>query len=417
MIADTVPAQTNNAFLRPTPTQYNNSQASMKLSSRAKSVSPSLTLAITAKAKKMKQSGIDVIGFGSGEPDFDTPEHIKSAAIKAIQQGFTKYTAESGTDELKQAICEKFQKDNGLAYLPSQIVVSCGAKHSLYNIIQAVCEKDDEVIIPSPYWLSYPEMAILAEAKPVFVKTDDSSGFRMAVSDFKKAITKRTKIIIINSPSNPTGAIYGKDGLREIGKIAVEKGILIISDEIYEKIIFEGNSHISIASLGEDIFKNTVVVNGVSKSFAMTGWRIGYLAAPDNELVTAIKNIQSHSTSNPSSISQMATLGALKGGGAVVDDMRKEFEKRMNYIVGRINQIKGLSCLKPEGAFYIFCRIHRKGLSSMELTDRLLDEAKVAVVPGKVFGSDAHIRLSFATGMENIKKGVDRIEEWFDKNG
>ncbi|MDP2921060.1 MAG: pyridoxal phosphate-dependent aminotransferase [Candidatus Omnitrophota bacterium] len=388
----------------------------MKLSSRAKSVSPSLTLAITAKAKKMKESGIDVVGFGSGEPDFDTPDNIKAAAIKAIQQGFTKYTAESGTDELKKAICEKFKKDNNLSYSPSQVVVSCGAKHSLYNIIQAVCEKGDEVIIPAPYWLSYPEMAILAEAKPVFIQTDDSSGFRISVSDLKKAITKRTKALIINSPSNPTGAIYSREQLREIGDIASQKGILIISDEIYEKIIFDANSHVSIASLGEDIFKNTVVVNGVSKSFAMTGWRIGYLAAPDAELITAIKNIQSHSTSNPASISQMAALEGLRNPGPAIEEMRSAFEKRRNYMAERINKIKGLSCLKPEGAFYIFCRIAKKGLSSMELTDRLLDEVKVAVVPGKVFGSDRHIRLSFATSMENIKKGVDRIEEWFNKN-
>jgi len=388
----------------------------MRLSSRVKSVSPSLTLAITAKAKKMKQEGLDVVGFGSGEPDFDTPDHIKSAAIKAIQQGFTKYTAGSGTDELKKAVCDKFHKDNGLSYSPSQIVVSCGAKHSLYNIIQAVCEKGDEVIIPSPYWLSYPEMVNLAEAKPVFIETDDSSGFRISASSLKKAITKKTKALIINSPSNPTGAIYAKEELKEIGKIAVEKGILIISDEIYEKIIFDGNLHVSIAGLGGDIFKNTIVVNGVSKSFAMTGWRIGYLASPDNDLVTAIKNMQSHSTSNPASISQMAALEGLKNSGTIVDEMRNEFEKRRNYMVERINKIKGLSCLKPEGAFYIFFSIRKTGLSSMEVSDRLLNEAMVAVVPGKVFGSDRHIRLSFATSMENIKKGIDGIEEWFDKN-
>ncbi|MFA5389503.1 MAG: pyridoxal phosphate-dependent aminotransferase [Candidatus Omnitrophota bacterium] len=389
----------------------------MRLSSRAKSVSPSLTLAIAAKAKKMRQEGVDVIGFGAGEPDFDTPDYIKAAAIKAIQQGFTKYTPESGTDELKKAICGKFQKDNNLTYTPSQIVVSCGAKHSLYNIIQAVCEKGDEVIIPSPYWLSYPEMVKLAEAKPVFIETDDSSGFRISVHDLKKAITGKTRALIINSPSNPTGAVYTKEELMEIGRLAAEKGILIISDEIYEKIIFDGNIHVSIAALDKDIFKNTVVVNGVSKSFAMTGWRIGYLASPDNELISAIKNIQGHSTSNPSSISQAATVEGLNGAGTIVDEMKDEFEKRRNYMADRINKIKGLSCLKPGGAFYIFCRIGRQGLSSMELTDRLLNDAKVAVVPGKVFGSDRHIRLSFATSMENIKKGMDRIEEWFDKNG
>lgn len=388
----------------------------MKLSSRAKNVSPSLTLAITAKAKKMKEAGIDIVGFGSGEPDFDTPDFIKAAAIKAIQQGFTKYTAESGTDELKKAICEKFQRDNGLTYDLSQIVVSCGAKHSLYNIIQAVCEKGDEVIIPSPYWLSYPEMVKLAGAKAVFIETDDSSGFKISMPGLKKAITDRTKVIIINSPSNPTGSIYTEEELKAIGNAAAEKGILIVSDEIYEKIIFDGKAHVSIASLGENIFKNTVVVNGVSKSFAMTGWRIGYLASPDNELVKAVKNIQSHSTSNPASISQMAALEGIRNSGTVVNEMKDQFEKRRNYIVDRINRIKGLSCQKPEGAFYVFCRIAKKGLSSMEVTDRLLDEAKVAVVPGKVFGSDTHIRLSFATSMENLKKGIDRMEEWFDKN-
>src|SRR3989338_6192631 len=296
----------------------------MKLSSRAKSVSPSLTLAITAKAKKMKQEGVDVVGFGSGEPDFDTPDYIKLAAIKSIQQGFTKYTPESGIDELKKAICDKFLEDNRLTYNTSQIVVSCGAKHSLYNIIQAVCGKGDEVIIPSPYWLSYPEMVNIAEAKPVFIETDESSGFKISLPILKKAITKNTKAVVINSPSNPTGSIYAKEELKEIGKLLSEREILIISDEIYEKIIFDGNTHVSIASLGENIFKNTVVVNGVSKSFAMTGWRIGYLAAFNNELVTAIKNIQSHSTSNPASISQMAALEALNNSGTIVDEMRKE---------------------------------------------------------------------------------------------
>lgn len=388
----------------------------MKLSSRAKSVSPSLTLAITAKAKILKRVGIDVINFGSGEPDFNTPDNVKLAAIKSIQENFTKYTAESGTDELKKAICEKFQKDNGLTYDPSQIVVSCGAKHSLYNIIQAVCEKGDEIIIPSPYWLSYPEMAILAEARPVFIETDDSSGFRISLSSLKKKITKNTKVVIINSPSNPTGSIYPKEELKKIGEFLSGKGILIISDEIYEKIIFDGNSHVSIASLGKDIFENTVVVNGVSKSFAMTGWRIGYLGSSNNELVKAVKSIQSHSTSNPASISQMAALEAIKNSGVIAEEMRAQFEKRRDYIVNRVNKIKALSCLKPEGAFYVFCKINKSGLRSMEVTERLLDEAKVACVPGKVFGSDTHIRLSFATSMENIEKGMDRIEEWFDKN-
>lgn len=385
----------------------------MKLSSRVRSIPESLTLAITAKAKKMKEEGMDVVGFGSGEPDFDTPLPIKDAAIKAIQQGFTKYTPESGIDALKKAICEKFKKDNGLMYEPSQVVVSCGAKHSLYNIIQAVCEKGDEVVIPSPFWLSYPEMVKLAEARPQFIETDENNNFKMSPHDLKKAIHKKTKVLIINSPSNPTGCVYTKKELQEIAEIAVTHKILVISDEIYEKIIFDGGEHVSIASLGKDIFDNTVVVNGVSKSFAMTGWRIGYLASPWKELISAIKNLQGHSTSNPASISQMAAVEALKGADDSLTKMVTEFKRRRDYITDRVNSIKGLSCTKPEGAFYVFCRITKSGLSSMELSERLLVEAKVAVVPGKVFGSDAHIRLSFATSIEEIKKGMDRIEEWF----
>ena len=389
----------------------------MTLSSRVKNISASLTLAITAKAKKMKEQGIDVIGFGSGEPDFDTPAHIKEAGIKAIQQGLTKYTPASGTDTLKKIICEKFSKDNGLSYDPSQIVVSCGAKHSLYNIFQAICEKGDEVAIPSPYWLSYPEMVKLAEAEPRFVETDDRDNFKISPVKLKKAITKKTKALIINSPSNPTGSVYDKDELAEIGKMAADKNIFIISDEIYEKIIFDGKPHVSIASISDDIFKNTIVVNGVSKSFSMTGWRIGYIASVNKEIVSAIKNLQSHSTSNPTSISQAAALEAIKVKDNSVETMVKEFERRRNYIVERVNSIEGLSCVKPGGAFYIFCRIDNKGLSSMKLSEALLEDAKVAVVPGKPFGSDQHIRLSFATSMENIQKGMDRIEEWFKEHG
>jgi len=385
----------------------------MKLSSRVKNISPSLTLAITAKAKKMKAQGIDVIGFGSGEPDFDTPSYIKDSGIKAIQQGFTKYTPASGTDELKKAICEKFKNDNKLEYTPSQIVISCGAKHSIYNIIQVICEKGDEVIIPSPFWLSYPEMVKMAEATPLFVETDEKDNFKMSPVKFKKAITKKTKALILNSPSNPTGCVYNTEELREIGEIAAKNNVLVISDEIYEKIIFDGKPHVSIAGLDKELFRNTIVVNGVSKAFAMTGWRIGYIAFPEDNVTSAIKNLQSHSTSNPTSISQAAALCAINGKGRGIDEMVKEFERRRNYIVEKLNSIEGLSCIKPEGAFYVFCRIDRADLTSMELSERLLDEAKVAVVPGKAFGSDRHIRLSFATSMENIKEGTDRIARWF----
>jgi len=387
----------------------------MKLSSRVQNVSASMTLAITAKAKKMKREGIDVIGFGSGEPDFDTPPHIKQAGIRAIQKGLTKYTAASGTDELKKAICDKFFNDNKLKYEPSQIVVSCGAKHSIYNIFQAVCDRGDEVIIPSPYWLSYPEMVKLASATPVFIDTDEKSGFKVSPEKLKAVLTKKTKVIVLNSPANPTGCVYNVDELKKIRDIVVKNNILVISDEIYEEIIFDQRVHVSIASLGDDIFNQTIVVNGASKSFAMTGWRIGYAGFSDEKIAAAVKNLQSHSTSNPTSISQEAALQALKEKTSDVKNMVTEFERRRDYIVGRIKDIKGLSCEKPGGAFYVFPRIEKKDIASMELSERLLAEAKVAVVPGKAFGSDRHVRLSFATSMENIKNGMDRIETWFNK--
>jgi aspartate aminotransferase len=386
----------------------------MKISSRIKNISPSLTLAVTAKARKMKAEGVDIIGFGSGEPDFDTPSHIKDAAIKSIQQGFTKYTPTSGIDELKRVICEKFSADNNLRYEPSDIVVSCGAKHSIYNIIQAACDKGDEVIIPSPYWLSYPEMVRMAEGAPVFIETSEKDNFKVSIRALKGFITKKTKIIIINSPSNPTGCVYNIDELKKIGELALEKNILLISDEIYEKIIFDNRKHVSVASISRGLYENTVVVNGVSKSYAMTGWRVGYLASPSKDLISAIKNLQDHSTSNPTSISQMAALEALKNKDRGIDEMVREFERRRDYIVERVNNTKGLSCIKPEGAFYVFCKLEKARLSSMEATERLLDEARVAVIPGKPFGSDRHIRLSFATSMENIKKGMDRMEKWFE---
>jgi len=362
----------------------------------------------------MKAEGVDVVSFGSGEPDFDTPSYIKEAAIKAIQEGFTKYTPASGTDELKKIICEKFYKDNNLKYDPSEIVVSCGAKHSLYNIFQAICDQDDEVLIPAPYWLSYPEMVRLAGARPIIIETDEESNFKISPAKLNNSVTKKTKALILNSPSNPTGCVYNKDELAKIAEIALKHNILVISDEIYEKIIFEGRKHVSIATIDENIFKNTIVVNGVSKSFSMTGWRIGYLASCNGELMTAIKNLQSHSTSNPASISQAAALKALRERDDSVREMVTQFQARRDYIVERIGNIKGLSCVKPEGAFYVFCRIDKKGLSSMQVAERLLEEVKVAVIPGKAFGSDRHIRLSFATSMDNIKKGMDRLEEWFE---
>ncbi|MBL7069550.1 MAG: pyridoxal phosphate-dependent aminotransferase [Candidatus Omnitrophica bacterium] len=383
-----------------------------KLADRVSNVSPSLTLAITAKAKKMKIGGIDVVSFGAGEPDFDTPQHIKTSAINAIKEGFTKYTPASGMPELKTAISGKLKRDNMLEYPSSSILISCGAKHSLYNIFQALCQNGDEVIIPSPYWLSYPEMVRLSGAKPVFLKTEEKDSFKIKKDALKKALSKNTKAIIINSPSNPTGAVYEKNELQEIADIAVSKNIFVISDEIYEHLIYDDKDHVSIAALGGDVKKNTLLVNGVSKSFSMTGWRIGYLAADDGELLEAINKIQSHSTSNPSSISQKAALEAINGDQASVTEMRDEFESRRDYIQERIQKIKGLSAIKPSGAFYLFCNIEKLKLDSVLLANKMLDEIKVAVIPGKPFGSDNHIRLSFASGIDEIKKGMDRIEEW-----
>ncbi|MBI4336054.1 MAG: pyridoxal phosphate-dependent aminotransferase [Candidatus Omnitrophica bacterium] len=374
----------------------------------------SSTLEITAKAKSMKAQGIDVVSFGAGEPDFDTPKNIKEAAIKAINEGFTKYTPSGGTAELKEAICRKFKNDNKLDYKPSQVVVSCGAKHSIYNAIQVLCQKGDEVIIPSPYWVSYPEMARLAEARPVFVNTRRENGFKVTKDELKKAVTKKTKLLILNSPSNPTGTIYSENELFFISELAVEKNIHVLSDEIYEKLIYDGAGHTSIASFNQKIYDLAVTVNGVSKTYSMTGWRVGFLAAPQR-IAAAIENLQSHSTSNPASISQKAALEAMTGDQSFVSVMREEFKKRRDYMVGRLSQIKGFSPFNPAGAFYVFCEITETGMGSVELCTRLLNEARVAVVPGAGFGWDNYARFSFATGMDAIKKGLDRIQEWADR--
>ncbi|MFA5375230.1 MAG: pyridoxal phosphate-dependent aminotransferase [Dehalococcoidia bacterium] len=393
------------------------------LTKRAKAISPSPTLAITAKAKAMQAEGIDVIGFGAGEPDFDTPEHIKQAAIKAISEGFTKYTPTAGIPPLKKAICDRFKADAGLEYEPSQVIVSCGAKHSIYNIVQVLCEPGDEVIIPAPYWVSYPEMVRVAEATPVFIETSEKDSFKITPASLSKAITKKTKLLILNSPSNPTGQVYSKKELEAIAKIAVEKNIWVISDEIYDKLVYGGVENVSIASLNPQIKAKTLVVNGVSKSYAMTGWRIGYVAG-DKEIIGAMSNLQDHSTSNPVSISQKAALAALTGPQDAVKTMAAEFEKRRNYMVERLNKMLGISCLLPPGAFYAFPNVSKlfnksyngkpiKG--SMGLTELLLTEAKVAVLPGSPFGADNYLRLSYATSMKNITGGMDRIEEFAKK--
>lgn len=386
----------------------------MKLATRVKSLTSSPTLAITSKAKQLKRSGIDVISFGAGEPDFDTPIHIKKAAIKAINDGFTKYTPSTGTLQLKQAIVEKFKKDNNLHYEPNQIIVSNGAKHSLYSIFQVICDKDDEVIIPLPYWVSYPQMVRVAQGKPVFIKTTEKNKFKITPVQFEKAIKKKTKALIINSPSNPTGCVYTREELKQIAGIAADYGIFVISDEIYEKLIYDNAEHISIASLNDKMYSFTFTVNGLSKAFSMTGWRIGYCAGPQ-EIISKIANLQDHSTSCPNSIAQAAAVTALTSSDECISKMKKEFIVRRDYIVDRINAISKLSVVKPEGAFYVFVNISKTGLGSLEFAQRLLDEAQVAVIPGIGFGDDHYIRLSFATSKEQIEKGLERIDKWLNQ--
>ncbi|MFQ5867798.1 MAG: pyridoxal phosphate-dependent aminotransferase [bacterium] len=395
----------------------------MSLSKRVSQISPSLTLAITAKAKKMKQDGIDVIGFGAGEPDFDTPDYIKEAAKKFIDSGFTKYTSASGIPELKETVCKKLKRDNGLDYEPQEVIICCGAKHSLYNAIQALCDERDEVILPVPYWVSYPEQIKLAGAKPIFVDTTEENAFKITPDQLCQAITSRTKLFILNSPNNPTGTVYSKEELRLLSNVLVEAGIYCISDEIYEKIIYDDAEHISIASLSSEIKKLTIVINGVSKAYSMTGWRIGWACGP-KEIIQAMSSLQSHSTSNPTSFCQKSSIAALEGPEEAQKLMADEFIRRRDYIVERLNSIEGISCRKPEGAFYVFPNVSKllgksyKGQiikDSVSLAQILLEEAKIAVVPGSAFGADNYLRLSYATSMENITKGMDRFEE-FVKN-
>jgi aspartate aminotransferase len=391
----------------------------MKLSARAKKLHPSATLAITAKEKALKAQGVDVIGFGAGEPDFDSPENVKEEAIKAIKAGFTKYTPVGGMDELKESIINRIKEDYGLEYQKSEVIVSNGAKHTLYNLSQALFESGDEVIIPSPYWVSYPAQIALADATPVILATREEEGFKIDPGELGKLITSRTRALILNYPSNPTGATYNEEELRRIVDVAMEAGLIIISDEIYDKIIYDGIRHIPVASLGEEIKKSTMLVNGVSKTYSMTGWRIGY-AAGDKEVISAMGKIQGQSTSNPASISQWAAVEAFRGPHKIIEERTREFEKRKTYIVERLNSIPGMKCFSPQGAFYAFPnvsgyfgkRFNGKEInSSMSFTEFLLEEAKVAVVPGDSFGADDHVRISFATSMENIVKGMDRIEE------
>lgn len=389
----------------------------MKLAARVGRITPSPTLAMTATAKAMAAQGVDIVDFSSGEPDFDTPEPVKAAAEAAIRSGFTKYTPSSGIDELRQAIADKLREEQGLRYDKAQILVSCGAKHSLYNLAEALLEAGDEIIIPAPYWVSYADQALLNDATPVLLPTREEDGYAIDLDALERLVTPRTKAIIVNSPCNPTGATYDRKTLEAIAAIAVRHDLLIVSDEIYEKVLYDGATHVSIAALSPEVAVRTVIVNGVSKAYAMTGWRIGYAAGP-KELITAMANIQSQSTSNPCSISQKAAVAALRLGGPFTEQMVMEFDRRRRMMVDRLNRIPGVTCPMPGGAFYAFPNI--SGVlggrgpdgpvdSPQALAAYLLKTAHVAVVPGEPFGSRAHIRLSYATSMDAIERGVERI--------
>jgi aspartate aminotransferase len=382
-----------------------------KISQRAASLSPSLTLAIDAKAKQMKAEGLDVVGFGAGEPDFDTPCHIKDAAIKALNDGFTKYTPSSGIPELRQAIADKFKRENGLAYKPNQVIVSCGGKHSCYNVVVATCQDGDEVIIPSPYWLSYPEMVKLAGAKPVVLETTDQTEFKVTPDQLRRAITPRTRLFILNSPSNPTGTVYTPEEVKALGDICLEKGVLIMSDEIYEHLLYDGARHQSVASFSPAHQEHTIVVHGFAKAWSMTGWRLGFLAAPE-PIAKAIDAVQSHSTSNPTSFAQKGAVVALTGPQDHLKSWLAEYDRRRTYAWKKLNSISGISCVNSKGAFYLFPNISAVGLKSTEFCSRLLEAEKVAAVPGIAFGADQYLRISYATSMANIEKGLDRLEHF-----
>lgn len=394
----------------------------MFISEKISQISPSATLAIDSKFKAMKAEGIDVVGFGAGEPDFDTPQHIKDAAIKAINDGITKYTPAAGTMDLRRAVCKKFKDENGLDYEPDQIVVSNGAKHALVNVFMAILNPGDEVLIPTPFWLSYPEMVKIADGVPVFLETKEEDEFKFTAEEFENAITEKTRAIILNSPSNPTGMVYTEDELRAIAEVAVKNNIFVISDEIYEHLIYEGK-HVSIASLGEEIKDLTIIINGVSKTYAMTGWRIGF-SASNKTIAKGIASLQSHATSNPNSIAQVATIAALSGPKDEIEEMKNAFERRRNYMVERINSINGVSCRMPHGAFYVLMNISQlKGKtlsgkvinSASDFAEVLLEEARVAIVPCEGFGAGDYVRWSYATSTANITEGLNRLEKFLSQ--
>ena len=383
----------------------------MKLAARVSQVTPSLTLAIAAKAKALKAEGIDVCSFSAGEPDFDTPAHIKAAAVKALDEGKTKYGAAAGEPKLREAIAHKLKIDNGLDYKSENVIVTNGGKHSLYNLIVALIDPGDEVIIPAPYWLSYPEMVTLVGGVSVIVPTDATTGYKITPEQLRKAITPKTKLFILNSPSNPTGMVYTPDEIKALAQVVVDADIFVVSDEIYEKILYDGAEHISIGSLGKEIFDRTLISNGFAKAYSMTGWRLGYLAGPV-EIIKAASTIQGHSTSNVCTFAQYGAIAALESPQDCVEEMRQAFAKRRQVMLDRLNAIPGLSTAKPDGAFYLFPDISKTGLKSLEFCDALLGEYQVAVIPGIAFGADDNIRLSYATDMATIEKGMDRLEKF-----
>ncbi len=374
-------------------------------------LSPSMTLSITSQAKALKKQGVDVLSFGAGEPDFNTPSFIVEAAVKALHEGQTRYTESAGLLELREAIAAKFLVDNGLQYSPSQISVNCGAKHSCYNAILACVNPGEEVVIPAPYWTSYPEMVKLAGGVPVIVDTKAENGWKMTPEEFENSISPLTKMVIINSPGNPTGSVYTKEELEAIAEIAVGEGIVILSDEIYEKLVYGESKHISIASLSKEVYDQTITINGFSKAYAMTGWRLGYTAAP-KAIADAIDNLQSHTTSNPTTFAQYGAIAALQADQQVVSDMRDEFDVRRQYMLSRLSAIKNVGVVEPHGAFYFLVNIDPIGIKSVNFCEKLLSKAKVAAVPGVAFGAEGTIRFSYATGLDVINAGMDRFEEF-----
>ena len=383
----------------------------MELNERVAAIAPSLTLAIDAKAKALAAAGEKVCGFGAGEPDFDTPEHIKEAAAKALKEGKTKYAPNDGIIELRTAIADKLASENKLSYKTEQILVSNGAKHSLFNIFMAICRAGDEVIIPAPYWLSYPEMVRVAGGTPVYVRGTEAHGLKVTASQLEAVITPRTKALVINSPSNPTGMVYTRDELRALAEVAVKHNLYIVSDEIYERMVYDNVEAVSVGSLSPEIFRRTITVNGFSKPYAMTGWRLGYFAGP-LELVKAASALQSHSTSAPNTFAQYGAVAALRGPQDCVTKMVQAFDERRQYLYRRLSNMKGITCVKPAGAFYVFPNITSFGLSSIDFAGKLLTAEKMAVVPGLPFGADEHIRLSYACSMANIEEGMTRLERF-----